>query len=191
MATLKYGSITWTVDHAVKGTDYIHAYDANGACVVAFDGVTDFSGFTYSGTYLSPTACANDACNDVKHVNGALVRRDGSAASHTHSTSDISGTLPVNKGGTGAKTFTSGEALIGAGTGAVTTRTIRNTTTTTGAITADTALITSNTLRYAINRTSGVAAANTAYTTLMARGTSLNATETTPAVNGAIAWTYQ
>lgn len=89
MATLKYGSISWTVDHAVKGTDYIHAYNADGACVVAFDGVTDFSGFTYSGTYLSPSACANDSCNDVKHVNGALVRRDGSAASHKHTKSEI------------------------------------------------------------------------------------------------------
>ena len=112
-------------------------------------------------------------------------------SSHSHSASDItSGVLSVANGGTGARTFTSGEALIGAGTGAVTTRTIRNTTTASSAITADTALITSNTLRYALNRTSGVAAANTAYTTLMARGTSLNNAETTPAVNGAIAWNY-
>ena len=42
----------------------------------------------------------------------------------------------------------------------------------------------------AINRTTSVAAADTNYTTLMARGASLNSAETTPAVNGAIAWTY-
>jgi hypothetical protein len=42
--------------------------------------------------------------------------------SHTHSAADItSGTLPVVRGGTGATTFTSGNVLIGNGTGAVTT----------------------------------------------------------------------
>jgi len=42
-----------------------------------------------------------------------------------------------------------------------------------------------------INRSTAVNAADTNYTTLMARGVSLNSTETTPAVNGAIAWTYE
>ena len=114
------------------------------------------------------------------------------ASSHNHSASNItSGTLGVARGGTGATTFTSGAALIGAGTGAVTTRTIRNNTATSGAVTADTALITSNTLRYAINRTTSVAAADTNYTTYMARGASLNNAETNPTVNGTIAWTYE
>ena len=42
-----------------------------------------------------------------------------------------------------------------------------------------------------INRTTKVNAADTNYTTLMARGVSLNSAETTPAVNGAIAWTFE
>lgn len=42
-----------------------------------------------------------------------------------------------------------------------------------------------------VNRSTNVNAADTNYTTLMARGESLNASETTPAVNGAIAWTYE
>ena len=42
-----------------------------------------------------------------------------------------------------------------------------------------------------LNRTTNVNAADTNYTTLMARGMSLNASETTPAVNGAIAWQYE
>lgn len=42
-----------------------------------------------------------------------------------------------------------------------------------------------------INRTTKVNAADTNYTTLMARGSSLNSAETNPAVNGAIAWTYE
>lgn len=42
-----------------------------------------------------------------------------------------------------------------------------------------------------LGRTTAVNAADTNYTTLMARGVSLNSAETTPAVNGAIAWTYE
>ena len=42
-----------------------------------------------------------------------------------------------------------------------------------------------------LNRTGAVNVADTNYTTLMARGTSLNSVETNPAVNGAIAWTYE
>lgn len=41
-----------------------------------------------------------------------------------------------------------------------------------------------------MNRTSGVNASDTSYTSYIARGESLNAEETTPTVNGAIAWTY-
>lgn len=42
-----------------------------------------------------------------------------------------------------------------------------------------------------LNRSTAVNKADTNYTTLMARGSSLNSTETTPNVNGAIAWTYE
>ena len=41
-----------------------------------------------------------------------------------------------------------------------------------------------------INRTSRVNASDTSYTSYIARGESLNAEETTPTVNGAIAWIY-
>ena len=154
------------------------------------------------GTMTGPLTLSGDPAEDLQaapkqYVDNALnditpAGIGAAPASHTHEASDItSGVLPVANGGTGAATFASGYALIGAGTGAVTTRTIRNNTATSSAITADTALITSNTLRYAINRTTSVAAANTAYTTLIARGSSLNSAETTPAVNGAIAWTYE
>lgn len=114
------------------------------------------------------------------------------AVAHKHAASDItSGTLPVSRGGTGKTTLSSGQALIGAGTGAVATRAITNNVSTSSSISLSSNLITSSTLRYAINRGSSVAAADTSYTTLMARGTSLNSAETTPAVNGAIAWTYE
>ena len=42
----------------------------------------------------------------------------------------------------------------------------------------------------ALNRSTSVNVANTNYTTLMARGESLNSADTTPTINGAICWTY-
>lgn len=48
-----------------------------------------------------------------------------------------------------------------------------------------------NAIKKALNRSTGVASADSNYTTLMARGESLNSSETTPSVNGAIAWTYE
>lgn len=42
-----------------------------------------------------------------------------------------------------------------------------------------------------LNRTTKVNAHDTNYTTLMARGTSLNSAETNPTANGTIAWTYK
>ena len=49
----------------------------------------------------------------------------------------------------------------------------------------------SSAINTALNRTNAVNVANTSYTTYMARGESLNSTETTPTVNGTIAWLYE
>lgn len=154
------------------------------------------------GTMTGPLTLSGDPAEDLqaapkRYVDNALnditpAGIGAAPASHTHEATDItSGVLPVANGGTGAATFASGYALIGAGTGAVTTRIIRDNTSTSDVMAYDIALITSRTLCYAINRATSVAAANTAYTTLIARGSSLNSAETTPAVNGAIAWTYE
>lgn len=118
---------------------------------------------------------------------------------HSHSTENItSGTLPVTRGGIGTSSLTSGAAVIGNGTNAVTTRTIRNNTATSGNITADNALITSNTLKNAINRTTSVAASDNSDGTVsspkavyMARGIALYPEELTPTVNGAIMFIYE
>jgi hypothetical protein len=59
----------------------------------------------------------------------------------------VTGTLPVANGGTGATTFTSGQALIGAGAGPIKTRSITNNTKAT-AVSASTNLITANTLYF-------------------------------------------
>jgi hypothetical protein len=77
MQTLKYGALTYSVDHAVKGADYIHGYDSDGNRVVAFDGVADFSKFEYTGVYLAPEDCLSEPCNNVLHVGGKFVRQDG------------------------------------------------------------------------------------------------------------------
>ena len=98
-------------------------------------------------------------------------------------------TLPVSKGGTGKTSLTSGWALVGGGSSVV-MRDIMNNTSEGGVINNSNSLITSATLMWFANRQYGAAAAETNYTTLMFRGESLNATETTPAVNGAIAWQY-
>ncbi len=139
------------------------------------------SGGTNHGVY------SNKLDKWLVYADASSVHLNGNA----ETASTLSATLSVGKGGTGATTLTSGAALIGNGTSAITTRSITNNTATSTAITANTNLITANTLRYAINRTTSVAAADTNYTTYMARGMALNTSDTNPTVNGAISWTYK
>ena len=47
------------------------------------------------------------------------------------------------------------------------------------------------TINNKLNRTTDVNKADTNYSTLMARGMSLHSSDATPAVNGAICWTYE
>lgn len=143
-------------------------------------------------TYAAMTAATSSAAGKAGLVpapaagaQAKFLRGDG-----TWQTPTYSGVVSVANGGTGAKTLTSGAALIGAGTNAVTTRTIRNNTATSSSVTADTALITSNTLRYAINRTTSVAASDTNYTTKMARGISFSSTIPDSIANGQIVMVY-
>lgn len=93
------------------------------------------------------------------------------AASHNHSADNItSGTLPVGRGGTGATTFTSGAALIGNDTGAITTRAITNMTTK-NYITYNTNLMTTNTLAYWNGAYSSAGESNLTYCNQGAFGT--------------------
>ena len=79
------------------------------------DGYAKLIGTTYSGS----------AARLLLSNGGDKAVSDFAASSHPHSASDItSGTLSVSRGGTGATSFTSGAALIGNGTGAVSTRSI-------------------------------------------------------------------
>lgn len=92
MAILTFNGESYTVDHAVKGADFIHGYDADSVMIVAFNGITDFSGFTFDGTYMEPEHCLAEGCNDVKFVDGGLKKADGT----TLSPADIGA---VNKNG--------------------------------------------------------------------------------------------
>lgn len=92
MATLTYNGESYVVDHAVKGTDYIHCYDANGNGIVSFEGIIDFAGFVYDGEYLLPTDCITEGCNDVKILHGNFVRKDGTVISACEATGESSGT---------------------------------------------------------------------------------------------------
>ena len=202
-------------DVIIAGAEYtgvegvsLNATDGSKALFLPSEEYLKLTGGTLTGSLILNAApdsnmkAANKAYVD-QTVNGHAQRTDnphsvtaaqvGAApSSHNHSASQIpSGTLGVARGGTGTTTFTSGAARIGNGTGAVTTRRITNNTSTSSGITANTNLITANTLRYALNRTTSVAAADTGYTTYMARGMSLNSSEATPSVNGAIAWQYE
>jgi len=65
--------------------------------------------------------------------------------------------IPVSHGGTGATTLTSGQALIGNGTGAVTTRGIKDNASATAPSSSSQYLVTERTLKYAIGISGGAA----------------------------------
>ena len=143
-----------------------------------------------SGALIAPASLSLDRL-------AAMPTADDVGASptgHKHAAGDItSGTLGVARGGTGAATLASGAALIGNGTGAVTTRPITNLTAK-GVASASTNLVTANSLVYhsqaRLNRTTNVNAADTNYATYMARGIALVTAEPSSLANGACAFVY-
>ena len=124
MAILTFNGESYTVDHAVKGADYIHGYDAAGVILVSFEGIIDFSGFSYDGMYMEAGHCLAEGCNDVKHMDGGLKKADGTALSpadygaaekgHTHTHTDV-GAAPA---------YTYGTTDLTAGSSALTTGTL-------------------------------------------------------------------
>lgn len=93
MARLSFGGTSYTVDHAVKGPDYIHGYSADGTLIIAFDGVSDFSGFSYDGEFMNPEMCEAEGCNEAILVNGKLKTKDGRKVTAEHV-----GAAPVEMG---------------------------------------------------------------------------------------------
>lgn len=98
-------------------------------------------------------------------------------------TPGVTGTLPVANGGTGTTTFTSGAALIGNGTGAVSTRSITNMTSV-GYINFNTNLMTTNTLAYWNGAYNSSGTSNLAYCIKGAFGTAATKGVDTTATSG-------
>lgn len=93
MPVISFCGESFTVDHAVKGADYVHGYDENSNLIVSLEGITDFSGISYDGEYMAPDSCLTERCNDVKYCGGSLKKRDGTAL-----TPEDLGALPLSGG---------------------------------------------------------------------------------------------
>lgn len=98
---------------------------------------------TLSGNASTATTLANARTIQTNLGSTSSASFNGGA----NITPGVTGTLPVANGGTGATTLTSGAALIGNGTGAISTRSITNMTTK-SYIDYNTNLMTTNTLAY-------------------------------------------
>lgn len=77
MPNLTFCGEVYAVDHAVKGADYIHGYDASGVCIIAFEDVADLSAISYDGEYLAPGDCEAEVCNKVVYCGGKLKTLSG------------------------------------------------------------------------------------------------------------------
>ena len=99
--------------------------------------------------------------------------------------------LPVSSGGTGATSLTSGYALIGNGTSAVSSKGIIHQTSNISLGSTSSFLITAGTINNMLGRGNSVKESNTSVTSYMVRGEALFTSETNPTENGQIAWTYE
>lgn len=70
MISVTYNGQSYECTTALKGTDYIHLLDASGNMITAFDGVTDFTGFSITGgSWTTP--------KDVSQCYLAVIGDDG------------------------------------------------------------------------------------------------------------------
>ena len=77
MPTLTYLGDSYDCATAIKGDDYIHLLDENCRMIAAFDGITDFSGFTLeNGSYVAP--------KDHSQCEVAVIREDGTIMGGGH-----------------------------------------------------------------------------------------------------------
>lgn len=111
---------TMDLDDAVtKGGQYI--YRAAGTDVPVTDGGTGVSSLTDHGVVLGSGAAAVSVT--AVGATGEVLKGNTGADptwAAVDLTADVTGTLPVTNGGTGAATLTDGGILLGSGTGAVT-----------------------------------------------------------------------
>lgn len=184
------GDIPTKTSDLTNDSGYITGYTETDPTVPAWAKAANKPAYTASEVGAASASALTEHTNRTDNPHSVTAAQVGALADNT-TLPDLSGILPVSKGGTGLSTIPGLAALVGNGTSAITTRNINHFTNGNSGIAPSENLITSGVLRYAINRSTCVSSADTNYTTLMARGASLNSTETTPAVNGAIAWTYE
>lgn len=127
----------------------------------------------------SLTSNINLSASDVGAASSNHSHSNYALTNHTHNGLLNGGTIPVSQGGTGLTSLSSGYVLVGNGTSAVSLRAITNNVSSTSPISANTNLVTMNTLRYAMNRTTGIGSADTNYSTSMVRGIQLGTTDLT------------
>ena len=82
MATVTYLGESYECSVALKGANYIHLLDVNGRMIAAFDGVSNFSGFSISGGNWTVPA-PDDNCYL------AVIREDGTIGKGSHKCSDV------------------------------------------------------------------------------------------------------
>lgn len=88
MAVVKYLDNSIECAKALKGDDYVHLLDSNGNMIAAFDGISDFSGFSISGgSWATPTA--------DHYCYLAVMKDDGTIGKGGHKCSDV---LPKSGG---------------------------------------------------------------------------------------------
>lgn len=177
-----YGPSGWSTPNNLMAIDHLYNWDANQNVIFpAKITATEFNGVASKSNAANVTSTANAVAyytntagtfGSKASANGALYATSANGALQF-------GTLPVGQGGTGATTLASGKALIGNGTGAIQTRDITNTTAV-SAITANTNLITANTLAYWNGAYSGTSS-RLAYCSLGAFGAAaIRGVDTTP-----------
>lgn len=139
------------------------------------------------GVMTGPLSLAGDPAGENEATRKAYVDNvtqavQSNLTAHTGNTNNPHGVTAEQVGAAAsAHTHSSGDITSG----------VTNNTSTASSIAGSTNLPTMNTLRYALNRTTSVGAADTSYTTYMARGTALRSSEATPSYNGQICWVYE
>lgn len=97
MAIVLFNGESFHCTTALKGADYIHLLDSNGAMTTAFDGITDFSGFTIEeGSWTTPTS--PDNCRV------AVIMDDGSIGKGSYTSGEIGAAVTSAKLADGAVT---------------------------------------------------------------------------------------
>lgn len=141
---------------------------------------------SFSGSYNDLSNKPTIPTNTNQLTNGAgFITSSGTAA-------NVSGTVAVANGGTGATT--AANARTNLGLGAAATKAVTDNTSASAVPSTDTNLVTGRTVYWStrawLNRGSTVNVADTNYGTYMARGEALFSADTNPTANGCIAWTY-